>query len=91
MKQGSSGEWEHTEMCMGDDFVCTGDLVGTDRQRYILSFGEDEKGELYILTTSNPSPTATKGIVYRIVDPSRYIVFNYVMSCVLDISARTIN
>ena len=41
---------------MGDDSVCTGELVGTQRVKNILSFGEDEDGELYILTTTFASP-----------------------------------
>ena len=56
---------------MGDDFVCTDGLVGTGRARNILSFGEDETGELYILATSNATPTSRSGVVYRIIDPSR--------------------
>jgi len=57
---------------MGDDGVCTGELVGTERAKHILSFGEDEDGELYILTTSFPSPSSPQGVVYQIIDPSRY-------------------
>ena len=57
---------------MGGDGVCTGELVGTERAIHILSFGEDEDGELYILTTSFPSPSSPQGVVYQIIDPSRY-------------------
>lgn len=60
---------------MGGEGVCTGDLVGTERSKYILSFGEDEDGEVYILTTSNASPTARAGTVYQLIDTSRYIMF----------------
>ena len=56
---------------MGDAAICTGDLVGQDRERFVLSFGEDEDGELYVLTTSNASPTQPVGVVYHIVDPAR--------------------
>lgn len=56
---------------MGGEELCTGDLVGTQRAKYILSFGEDEDGELYILTTSNASPTQPVGIVYQLIDPSK--------------------
>ena len=56
---------------MGDEGTCTGGLVGADRQRFILSFGEDEEGELYVLTSSTVSPRQNTGVVYRIVDPSR--------------------
>ena len=53
--------------------MCTGDLVGIDRARFVLSFGEDEEGELYVLTTSDVSTTAEEGVVYLLVDPVRYI------------------
>lgn len=57
---------------MGGEGICTDGLVGANRERYILSFGEDEEGELYILTTSRARPTVRNGVVYRITDPSRY-------------------
>ena len=74
-KEGEGGgrEWERSELCMGDSTVCTDGLVGAERERHILSFGEDEDGELYILTTSYASPTDRGGVVYHLVDPSRYI------------------
>ena len=58
---------------MGDDSVCTGELVGTQRAKHILSFGEDEDGELYILTTSFALPTRPVGVVYQIIDPARSV------------------
>ena len=36
--------------------------------RYVLGFGQDADGELYVLTTGNPGPTGTTGRVYRLVD-----------------------
>ena len=68
----TSGEWEHMELCMGDEGTCTGGLVGASRERFILSFGEDEEGELYVLTSSRANARVDSGVVYRIVDPSRY-------------------
>ena len=67
----TSGEWEHMELCMGDHMTCTGGLVGAERERFILSFGEDEEGELYVLTTSVANARDDSGVVYHIVDPSR--------------------
>ena len=64
-------EWSRTQLVMGGDETCTGNLVGTDRRRYILSFAEDEDGELYILTTSRASATSSQGVVYQLIDPSR--------------------
>ena len=56
---------------MGDENVCTGDLVGIQRVKNILSFGEDEDGELYMLATAFASPTSPQGVLYQIMDPSR--------------------
>ena len=42
-----------------------------ERKRHIIAFGEDEDGELYILATSDATPTHTEGVVYQIVDPAR--------------------
>lgn len=58
---------------MGQDDVCTGDLVGVARRRNIVSFGEDEDGEVYILAVSNASPVTTDGVVYQLVDPARWV------------------
>lgn len=71
--EGEEGEvdWERSELCMGDSMVCTDGLVGAARERHILSFGEDEDGELYILVTDFASPTGRGGVVYHLVDPSR--------------------
>lgn len=39
--------------------------------RFIISFAEDEAGELYFLATSYPSAYAPHGSIYKFVDPSR--------------------
>ena len=75
----TSGEWGHMELCMGGEDTCTDGLVGTEREKFILSFGEDEEGELYMLTTSRAQPTLRRGVVYRIVDPSRCSSLNLSM------------
>lgn len=38
---------------------------------YVLGFGEDAAGEVYVLTTDNVGPTGETGTVYRIVRPGR--------------------
>ena len=73
LKEEGEGEWERSELCMGEESVCTDGLVGAERERHILSFGEDEEGELYILTTSFASPNTRGGVVYHLVDPSRSV------------------
>jgi glucose/arabinose dehydrogenase len=42
---------------------------GGELGHYVLGFGEDARGELYVLTTDNVGPTGTTGKVYRIVPP----------------------
>ena len=73
LREDDEGRWTRTELCMGNDTVCTDGLVGAERERNILSFGEDEDGELYILTTSYASPTNRSGVVYHLADPSRSV------------------
>ena len=36
----------------------------------LLGFGEDDAGELYVLTTNNTGPTGTTGRVFKLVRPS---------------------
>jgi hypothetical protein len=62
--------WSSEELCLGDSTVCHSGLTG-NLEKNILSFGEDEAGELYVLVTDFASPTHTGGKVYRIIDPAR--------------------
>lgn len=66
----NSGMWSSEELCLGDSTVCHSGLTG-NLEKNILSFGEDEAGELYVLVTDFASPTHTGGKVYRIIDPAR--------------------
>ncbi|XP_038072521.1 HHIP-like protein 2 isoform X2 [Patiria miniata] len=63
-------EWESQEICMGDSSTCLGKLVSS-YPKNILSFGEDEAGEVYMLATSYASTTFNGGQVFKIVDPAR--------------------
>lgn len=59
---------------MGEDDVCTGDLVGVARRkRIILSFGEDEDGELYVVTVRTTLNRYPSGVIYKLVDPARLV------------------
>jgi len=40
---------------------------GRRLNRFLLSFGEDEDGELYLLTSRSLGPTGSSGEVYKIV------------------------
>lgn len=35
--------------------------------RYLLAFGTDRQGELYLLTSQSPGPSSATGVVYRVV------------------------
>ncbi|KAF7662158.1 hypothetical protein LDENG_00243720 [Lucifuga dentata] len=67
----TTGEWQYNEICMGRDQTCRFPKLINSYYRYIISFAEDEAGELYFLATGVPSATARAGVVYKIVDPSR--------------------
>lgn len=38
------GTWKVQKVLMGGDDICHSGLVGEDRARHIMSFGEDESG-----------------------------------------------
>ncbi|KAM9732982.1 HHIP-like protein 1 [Menidia menidia] len=71
LKENAEGEWKYTEICMGTDQTCRFPKLINSYYRYIISFAEDEAGELYFLATGAPSATARAGVIYKIVDPSR--------------------
>ncbi|KAG8449137.1 hypothetical protein GDO86_015985 [Hymenochirus boettgeri] len=66
-----TGEWEYHEICMGTGQTCEFPGLINNYYQYIISFAEDEAGELYFMSTGNPSATSPSGVVYRMVDTSR--------------------
>ena len=42
----NTGEWEYTEICMGRDKTCRFPKLINSYYKYIISFGEDEAGNL---------------------------------------------
>ncbi|XP_017567284.1 HHIP-like protein 1 [Pygocentrus nattereri] len=66
-----TGKWDYTEICMGKDKTCRFPKLINSYYKYIISFGEDEAGELYFLATGVASAASRRGVVYKIVDPSR--------------------
>ncbi|XP_033627370.1 HHIP-like protein 2 isoform X1 [Asterias rubens] len=62
--------WDNQEICMADSSTCLGSLVNS-YPKNILSFGEDEAGEVYILATNYASTEHDGGKVYKLVDPGR--------------------
>ncbi|KAM6166256.1 HHIP-like protein 2 [Erethizon dorsatum] len=64
-------KWKKWDICLGDTVSCAFPGLISAHSKFIISFAEDEAGELYFLTTSYPSAYAPHGSVYKFVDPSR--------------------
>jgi glucose/arabinose dehydrogenase len=56
------------EMWMWQELTVAGSENGRLNE-YLLSFGQDNEGEVYVLTTETAGPTGNTGKVYRIVSP----------------------
>ncbi|XP_067099015.1 HHIP-like protein 1 isoform X2 [Osmerus mordax] len=67
----NTGKWDYQEICMGVGLTCAFPGLIDNYHQYIISFAEDEAGELYFMSTENPSATSPSGVVYKLVDPSR--------------------
>ncbi|XP_069117744.1 HHIP-like protein 2 isoform X2 [Argopecten irradians] len=63
-------EWQNEELNMCTSMMCKPPLQST-YVTSIISFGEDEDGEIYMVSTSKASSGLPYGKVYRIVDPAR--------------------
>ncbi|XP_076834557.1 HHIP-like protein 2 [Brachyhypopomus gauderio] len=70
-EDGSSEIWKERNVCMGDAQTCSFPGLINHHHKFIISFAEDESGELYFLATSYPSTTSPFGTIYKFVDPSR--------------------
>ncbi|XP_016075652.1 PREDICTED: HHIP-like protein 1 [Miniopterus natalensis] len=66
-----TGQWQYSELCMGHGQTCEFPGLINNYYPHIISFAEDEAGELYFMSTGVPSATAAHGVVYKIIDPSR--------------------
>uniref|UniRef100_H3AU75 HHIP like 2 n=1 Tax=Latimeria chalumnae TaxID=7897 RepID=H3AU75_LATCH len=66
-----TGQWNKQDICMGDTKTCAFHKLINKYSMYVISFAEDEAGELYFLATSYPSAYSPHGTIYKIVDPSR--------------------
>uniref|UniRef100_A0A3Q3ATJ2 HHIP-like 2 n=1 Tax=Kryptolebias marmoratus TaxID=37003 RepID=A0A3Q3ATJ2_KRYMA len=66
-----TGSWKERSICMGDTTTCSFPGLINHHHKFIISFAEDEAGELYFLATSYPSNTSPSGTVFKFMDPSR--------------------
>ncbi|MXQ82000.1 hypothetical protein E5288_WYG004844 [Bos mutus] len=64
-------KWKKQDICLGSTESCAFPGLISTHSKFIISFGEDEAGELYFLATSYPSAYAPHGSIYKFVDPSR--------------------
>ncbi|KAK2497676.1 hypothetical protein MC885_016756 [Smutsia gigantea] len=64
-------KWKKQDVCLGSTESCAFPGLVSTHSKFILSFAEDEAGELYFLATSYPSAYAPHGSMYKFVDPSR--------------------
>uniref|UniRef100_A0AAY4A001 SRCR domain-containing protein n=1 Tax=Denticeps clupeoides TaxID=299321 RepID=A0AAY4A001_9TELE len=71
LRQSYTGDWDYSEICMGTGLTCAFPGLINNYHPYIISFAEDEAGELYFMSTEVPSATSPTGFVYKVVDPSR--------------------
>ncbi|KAK5886908.1 hypothetical protein CesoFtcFv8_017893 [Champsocephalus esox] len=67
----TTGSWREKSVCMGETKTCSFPGLINHHHKFIISFGEDEAGELYFLATAYPSATSPYGTVFKFVDPSR--------------------
>ncbi|CAG5866825.1 unnamed protein product [Menidia menidia] len=66
-----TGNWKERSVCMGDTTTCSFPGLINHHHKFIISFAEDEAGELYFLATSHPSAMSPFGTVFKFMDPSR--------------------
>uniref|UniRef100_A0A8D2LKK8 HHIP like 2 n=1 Tax=Varanus komodoensis TaxID=61221 RepID=A0A8D2LKK8_VARKO len=70
-----SNKWKKQDICIGSTKACAFPGLISTYNKYIISFAEDEAGELYFMATSYPSAYAPHGALYKFVDPARLVHF----------------
>ncbi|CAH2254037.1 HHIP 2 [Pelobates cultripes] len=68
-------EWKKQDICMGDSTTCAFPGLINTHSNFIISFAENEAGELFFLSTSQPSSLDPRGTIYKLVDPSRLVIY----------------
>ncbi|KAK9411996.1 HHIP-like 2 [Crotalus adamanteus] len=63
--------WKKQDICIGSMKACAFPGLISSYSKFIISFAEDEAGELYFMATSYPSAYAPRGCIYKFVDPAR--------------------
>ncbi|XP_006029250.2 HHIP-like protein 2 isoform X3 [Alligator sinensis] len=66
-----TNKWKKQDICIGSPKACAFPGLISSYNKFIISFAEDEAGELYFMATSYPSAYAPHGSLYKFVDPAR--------------------
>ncbi|NWR60766.1 HIPL2 protein, partial [Bucorvus abyssinicus] len=64
-------KWKKQDICIGSTRACAFPGLISSYSKFIISFAEDEAGELYFMSTSYASAYAPHGSLYKFVDPAR--------------------
>ncbi|XP_031166166.1 HHIP-like protein 2 [Sander lucioperca] len=67
----TTGSWKERSVCMGETKTCSFPGLINHHHKFIISFAEDEAGELYFLATAYPSTMSPSGTIFKFMDPSR--------------------
>ncbi|XP_017668319.1 PREDICTED: HHIP-like protein 2 isoform X1 [Lepidothrix coronata] len=66
-----TNKWKKQDICIGSTTACAFPGMISSYSKFIISFAEDEAGELYFMSTSYPSAYAPHGSLYKLIDPAR--------------------
>ncbi|NXI57697.1 HIPL2 protein, partial [Chloroceryle aenea] len=66
-----TSKWKKQDICIGSTRACAFPGMISSYSKFIISFAEDEAGELYFMSTSYPSAYAPHGSLYKFIDPAR--------------------
>uniref|UniRef100_A0A8C4UZU1 HHIP like 2 n=1 Tax=Falco tinnunculus TaxID=100819 RepID=A0A8C4UZU1_FALTI len=66
-----NGKWKKQDICIGSTRACAFPGMISSYSKFIISFAEDEAGELYFMSTSYPSAYGPHGSLYKFIDPAR--------------------
>ncbi|KAK7506765.1 hypothetical protein BaRGS_00002240, partial [Batillaria attramentaria] len=70
LEETSEGQWYNKELTFCGNDVCLNGLTN-EFQKYVMSFGQDDDGEVYMLASASSRPRRADGTIFKIVDPLR--------------------
>uniref|UniRef100_A0A8D0FRE8 HHIP like 2 n=1 Tax=Strix occidentalis caurina TaxID=311401 RepID=A0A8D0FRE8_STROC len=71
LQEDKTSKWKKQDICIGSTRACAFPGMVSSYSKFIISFAEDEAGELYFMSTSYPSAYAPHGSLYKFIDPAR--------------------